>query len=185
MKTTKTRPRIVMSAAAATLMTAAVMASPQSARAATSLVTCNTGTYSFNLRPGLTITDRSFTLSGTGALAGCVSPPVTGDPAVNGNATATLSGSGSGSCTSGASAKFTTIITWANRQTSTQSGTATMKIVNGVPVFTLSSTTTAGKFAGSTVAAVPTIAFNPADCATPQGVTRMNGTLTAFTVLGV
>ncbi len=130
------------------------------------LCTGGSGTASFT--PGVKIATQAGSVGVTGNLGSCISLSI---PAITGG-TFVAAGAATGNCVSGGSASAIGTVTWSNATQSTFTATLSLGLVLGIPTMRGESHVTGGPFTGDLGFTLPlTAGFNPADCATPTGLT--------------
>lgn len=147
-----------------------VMTRPTRGSAAIGDMTCLGGQGTVTFTPGAGVATRTFQNQITGALGACVSlthVDITGGTFV-------INGTGTGNCITGGSGSGAGTVTFNDPAHSTSTFTVdiTVGFVAGIPTMSASAHIIGGAFSGDMVLGLPlTAGFNPADCATPNGLT--------------
>ncbi|MBB5866931.1 hypothetical protein F4553_000310 [Allocatelliglobosispora scoriae] len=164
--------RLVMTAAVLVSASTAVGASPAAADAVD--LSC-TGSQTAAYSPGLTLTSRTVTASGSGSF----SCPVSSDPTLTGGMFAIGPFAYTGTCGLTANSNATYTYTWNNGRTSTVQVGVYVYSTLGAVVATSTGPVIAGEFLGDTFAFTWT-GTSPGltDCLTTTGVTEYAGPIT-------
>ncbi|MBB5866843.1 hypothetical protein F4553_000222 [Allocatelliglobosispora scoriae] len=161
-------------AMAALLVPTSIVLGASPAAADTVDLSC-TGTQSASYSPGLTLTSRTVTASGSGSF----SCPVSADPTLTGGAFTISPFTYTGTCGLTANSNATFTYAWNNGRTSTVQVNVYVYSTLGVVVATSVGPVIAGEFLGDTFAFTWTaMSPSPADCLTATGVTQYAGPIT-------